>query len=98
MSIENTVLAALLYNEEYARKTLPFIQEEYFANQKDRLIFKLISQYVGKYNNLPSLEAIVIDLSNKQGVNESLFKETLSEIKDLKSDKDRKSTRLNSSH
>ena len=87
MSIENTVLAALLYNEEYARKTLPFIQEEYFANQKDRLIFKLISQYVGKYNNLPSLEAIVIDLSNKQGVNESLFKETLSEIKDLKSDK-----------
>ena len=87
MSIENTVLAALLYNEEYARKTLPFIQEEYFANQKDRLIFKLISQYVGKYNNLPSLEAIVIDLSNKQGVNEALFKETLNEIKDLKSDK-----------
>jgi len=43
MSSENTVLAALLYNEEYARKTLPFIQEEYFANQKVHEFFMLSS-------------------------------------------------------
>ena len=38
--IENTILRNLLYNEEFARKTLPFIKDEYFSVYTDKTIFK----------------------------------------------------------
>ena len=38
--IENTILRNLLYNDEYARKTLPFIKEEYFSQFTDKAVFK----------------------------------------------------------
>jgi len=74
MAIENAILGNLVFNEEYARKTIPFLKEEYFTNQQDKLVFKLITEYVDKYNAFPSKEALAIDLSNKDGVSEETFK------------------------
>ena len=88
MSVENTILSHLVFNEKYARKVLPFLQEDYFSDQKHKLIYKLISNHVNKYNSMPSVEAICIDLSNKSGINEVLFKEAINEIKGLQRDKE----------
>jgi replicative DNA helicase len=75
MAIETTILNHLVFDEEYTRKVIPFLKEEYFSDYNDRLIFKLITEYIDKYNNLPSIEALSIDLKNKDGVNEIAFKE-----------------------
>ena len=43
--LENTILRNLLYNEEYARKTLPFFKDEYFTQFSDRVVFQEIKKY-----------------------------------------------------
>jgi hypothetical protein len=86
MAIEKTIFSNLLYNEEYVRKVLPFIKEEYFSDTKDKIVFNLISDYVTKYNALPTKEAMIIDLSNKSGLSEETFKETKESIESLEID------------
>jgi len=90
MAIENAILGNLVFNEEYARKTIPFLKEEYFTNQQDKLVFKLITEYVDKYNAFPSKEALAIDLSNKDGVSEESFKQSKELISGLSVDTETK--------
>jgi replicative DNA helicase len=76
MAIENAILGNLVYNEEYGRKCIPFLKEEYFVSQDQKAIFRLIKEYVDKYNAFPSKEALAIDLSNKDGISEETFKQS----------------------
>ena len=36
--IEQTALSNLIHNEEYTRKVLPFIKEEYFTDKLEKII------------------------------------------------------------
>ena len=77
--IENVILSNLIFNEEFARKVIPFLKVDYFSDMRDQVLFKLIDTYFLKYNTCPSIEAIAIDLTNIP-INEPLFngcKETL---------------------
>jgi replicative DNA helicase len=74
MSIERVILSNLLHNDEYARKVIPFLKTEYFQDYSERVVFDLVDDYVKKYNSFPSIEALAIDLSNKDGLNEETFK------------------------
>lgn len=74
MSIERVILSNLLHNDEYARKVIPFLKAEYFQDYSERVVFDLVDDYVKKYNSFPSIEALAIDLSNKDGLNDDTFK------------------------
>lgn len=76
--IENTIINSLFYREDYARKVLPFVKEEYFGNRVEQLLFGEIFKFVEKYNNLPTKDAILIELSGRRDINE----EELQNIKD----------------
>ena len=65
MSFEKLLLSNLTLNDGFARKVIPFIKEEYFKEQADKAIFKVIYDYVQKYTSFPSKEAIAIELSTK---------------------------------
>jgi len=86
MAIENTILAHLVFDEGYGRKVIPFLKDDYFTDYQDKLIFKLITEYVNKYNTFPSKEALVIDLTNKEGINEETFKQTKELITNIQVD------------
>ena len=73
MNIERTILTNLLHNNEYGRKVIPFLKSEYFQDYSERVVFDLIDDYVKKYNDFPAIEALAIDLSNKDGINEQTF-------------------------
>ena len=75
MSIEKTILSAIIFDKEYARKVLPFVKEEYFDDHEHKVLFELIDTYTEKYGVPPSKEALHIDLENKQGLSESTFKD-----------------------
>ena len=68
--LENTILRNLLYNEEYARKTLPFIQEGYFSQYTEKAVFQEIKKFFEKYSNLPTKEAISIELNDRTDLTE----------------------------
>lgn len=65
MNIERVILSSLLSNSDYARKVIPFLSTDYFHTKSEQAVFKLIEDYVGKYNAFPSKEALLIDLSSK---------------------------------
>jgi replicative DNA helicase len=84
--IEKTILSHLVYNEAYARKTLPFIKDEYFQNLSDKVVYGLINEYVNKYNNTPTKEVLFLELNNRDGLSENVFKESKRTIEDLQID------------
>ena len=72
MAIEHVIFSNLVTNEEYGRKVIPFLKDEYFTDYGDKVLFGLISEYVKKYNSFPSKEALAIDLTTS-GVNQDTF-------------------------
>jgi replicative DNA helicase len=84
--IEQTILSHLAYNEEYSRKVLPFLKEEYFVDPSHKITFKLVDSYINKYNGLPSKEAILIELGNASGLNETGFKAAKEVVESLTRD------------
>ena len=60
--IEKSVISNLILDEQYFRKTIPFIKDEYFHDQTHKATFRLIDQYVKKYSKQPSTQALLIDL------------------------------------
>ena len=90
MSIERTILSNLLFNDEYNRKVIPFLKSEYFQDYNEKVVYDLIDNYVRKYNSFPSVEALAIDLSNMEGLNEATFKIAKEIITDLEHDSNTK--------
>ena len=60
MRQEVLILKNLLTNEEYTRKVLPYLKSEYFIDYGEKFIFTTINDYVDKYNNLPTIEALSV--------------------------------------
>jgi len=85
MRIENVILKNLLQNEEYSRKVLPFLKNEYFQDSCERIIFDVIQQFITKYNALPSIEAVIIEIDNNKKISQEEYTrigELLSNIKE----------------
>jgi replicative DNA helicase len=62
MRIEHLILKNLISNEEFARKTLPFLKDEYFHDQNEKELFDAVNNYVTKYNAMPMKEALMIEI------------------------------------
>ena len=74
--IETTILKNLVYNEDYSRKVIPFIEPEYFENRSEKIIFEEVSRFIVKYGSLITLEALSIEIENRTDLNETEIKET----------------------
>jgi len=68
MKLEQTILKNLIYNEEFLRKVLPFIKDEYFTDTTERTIFKEITSFVSKYNTPPSIEAVELAVKERRNL------------------------------
>jgi len=87
--IETTILNNLFFQEDYTRKVLPFLKEDYFPLRTEKILFSEIVKFVQKYNNLPTKEAIIIELSQRKDINEdehNTLKEIVNSISKLDSD------------
>ena len=83
--MERTILHHLILNEDYSRKVLPFIKEEYFQDNVEKTLFKTILQYADKYKSLPAVEALGIEIQ-KTTVTEEEFKKVNNYLEDLQTD------------
>ena len=68
--IEQTILSNLTQNEEYTRKVIPYLKDEYFHDYTERSVFKLITKYFEKYNRVPDNAALLVELSNAEGLSD----------------------------
>ena len=63
--IESTILKNLIHNEEYSRKSIPFIKAEYFEDRKEKVIFEEIISFIVKYDSSITIEALNIEVDNR---------------------------------
>ncbi len=85
-TIEQTILANLIHNEQYTRKVLPFIKGDYFSDRTERTVFEEIQKFVDKYNDLPNQNALEVELDSRKDLNEDDYKRVLSVVKELQKD------------
>ncbi len=85
--IERTALRNLIHNEEYSRKVLPFIKEDYFSDRLEKLLFKEIYKFITKFNALPTKEALSIEINDSKDINEDEYKKITDIIATLNPEK-----------
>ena len=71
---EDLILENLLLNETFSRKVLPFLKEEYFHDIGKRTIFSEIREFFNKYNDLPTKDALNIQIEKTTHLNQDQFK------------------------
>ena len=81
--LELTILRNLLYNENYSRKVIPFIQPDYFEQRSEKVIFQEIVHFIVKYNSAITKEALTIELENRTDLTETEVKEVRIIIDDI---------------
>jgi replicative DNA helicase len=87
MKLEQTILKNLIFNDEYLRKVLPFLKDEYFSEKVEKYIFKEVENFVEKYNSTPTIESIVISMQDKKSMTSEeyeSFQEYMAKLSALK--------------
>jgi replicative DNA helicase len=79
--IETTILRNIIFNEDYSRKVIPFIQPEYFEQKSEKVVFEETAKFIVKYGSAITIEALGIEVENRTDLNESEIKE----VRDLTS-------------
>ncbi len=72
--------------ESYTRRVLPFLKSEYFTNEVERNIFNEIRDFTIKYNNLPTADALMIEVDSLRNLSADQARDAANLIKDLKAD------------
>ncbi len=70
---EHVILTNLMHNDEYSRRVIPYLEEEYFQSRVERVIFSEIKKYTLNYKSLPSKEAVKISLDGRDDVTQKEF-------------------------
>jgi len=81
--IEKTILSNLIYNDEFTRKALPFLEPEYFTDIVVRKIYNIINDFHLKYNQCPTKEALLVELDDSSGLSDDQVEQAKQVISDF---------------
>jgi len=73
MKLELLILNQLLKDEDYLRRVIPFLKDEYFTDWSERKVFQNVKTFVEQYNVAPSVEALEISLQGDKTLTEEEF-------------------------
>ena len=68
MKLEQTILRNLIQNDDYMRKVLPFLKDEYFSDRSEKVIYDEILSFTNAYNSTPSVEAITLAIKERRNL------------------------------
>lgn len=78
ISIESSIVKALLYDEEYASTVVPHLKDEFFDGAHKEL-FLVYKELYEKYHKVPSMEAMVVTIKGR-GLPENVYEAAMSEL------------------
>jgi archaellum biogenesis ATPase FlaH len=76
----------MVHNENYVRKVLPFLKEEYFEDQNEKFLYTTIKGYIDKYNGVPTKTALQIAINESNTLNEERYKQIVAVVEDMSYD------------
>jgi replicative DNA helicase len=71
--VEFLILRNLLFNEDYVRKVLPFLKEEYFEDPEQKIIYQEINKFLLEYNTIPTKDILCIEVERRNDVTQEQF-------------------------
>jgi len=83
MKLDLMILSTLINDEEYFRKVIPFLNEEYFTDGKERRIFSAIKTFADKYNSPPTIEALGVEIQSARDLNDSEYAGVVSILEEI---------------
>jgi replicative DNA helicase len=86
--LETAILKNLIFNEDYARKILPFIKSEYFADNTEKILFQEIEEYINHYKNLPTYESLLINFTESKKLTEQQVQDSVEMLREINAEKD----------
>ena len=86
--LETTILKNLIFNDDYARKILPFIKTEYFTDNTEKLVFQEIESHINEYKHLPTYESLVINFTESRNLTEEQVRDSIQLIREINANKD----------
>lgn len=81
--VETTILRNLLFNNDYCRKVLPFIKNEYFENLHEKVVFEEICKFIISYEKLATKEILLIETEKRTDITEDTYKTICDYISNL---------------
>ncbi len=81
-NIQTIILKTLVQNEDYCRKALPHIKQEYFEGEH-KPVYDLFLQFIGKFNKLPTSSVLDIELQSSKYINRSDTNDVINLIQEL---------------
>lgn len=82
ISTSKMILSALSRDNAFSSKVFPHLKADYFSSS-ERILYEIINNFISKYSSLPSKEAILIELENKQNIKQSVLNESLETVEEL---------------
>ena len=79
-SLEQTILRNLICSEDYFRKVVPFLKNDYFQEQHHQIIFDEIQDFAGKYDKFPTKEVLVLQLQQRNDLTEETYQASVQQI------------------
>jgi archaellum biogenesis ATPase FlaH len=77
--LEQTILSGLLHNEDYMRRVVPFLSDDYFDDFSEKSVYKSIVSYISDYNGVPTKEALRISIEEKSTISDDQY-QSISQI------------------
>lgn len=87
-TIESSIVKGLIYDDEYARKVYPHLNEEYFDGIY-KVIFQIYSKFFDKYNKAPTMQTVLVKLQNKK-LTEDIFNDSITLLEGIYKSRDDK--------
>ena len=85
MRTEQLILENLIFDSSYASAVGTFLQEDYFKDHAEKIVFSEIQKHITEYNKPATTSALAVKLSNRDDLNEATFKNCLDLLKEFKS-------------
>ena len=75
IEMRKAILHNLINNQDYSQKVLPFVNQDYFQDKYEKVIFDEIRKYFQKYDQVPNYAAVNIQIQERNDLTESVYNE-----------------------
>lgn len=73
----------LIHSRDYATRVLPYIKEEFFADNVERKLYQLYTNYIETYKDIPSVEVLMFELKKSKGLGQTDFDRAVDYVNQL---------------
>jgi hypothetical protein len=77
----------LIFNEDYARKIIPFLKNEYFTDSTEKNLFDEINEHINQFKHLPTYESLIINFTESRKLTEEQVRKAVEMIREINADK-----------